>query len=92
MTNSLVTVVAGLAKSKLSEGDFETLAAVTTEAAARASSEINQAEQNLAAWFEKQGLIVNKVDKAPFISALKPQLESDDQPFTKDQLARLLAL
>ena len=92
MTNSIVTIVAKRARGKLSESDYDKLVTVTQQAAVRASDEINEAEQNLSKWFQEQGVTVNKVDRGPFISALKPQLESDDQPFTKQQLSRLQAL
>lgn len=92
MTNSIVTVVGDMAKKKMSDEDYKTLVSITQEAAARASDEINTAEQNLAAWFEEQGVTVNVVDKKPFMNAIKPQLESKDQPFTQEQLHRLVAL
>ena len=42
------------------------------EAAAGASLEIDQAENDLLSWFEEQGVTVNKVDRTPFIQAVAP--------------------
>lgn len=92
ITNSLVTVVSGLTLGSMSDADAATLKAVTQEAAAKASGEIDDAEQNLAAWFTEQGVKVNKVDRAPFMKAVEPDLTSSDVPYTMEQYKRFKAL
>ena len=49
---------------------------MTREAAEKCSLAINKAEDDLLVWFEKQGNIVNKTDRAPFIQAVAPSLKS----------------
>ncbi len=92
MTNSIVTVISSYAKQKISGSDYDKLVTITSQAAARASEEINDTEQNLAQWFADQGIIVNKVDREPFKKAIKPFLKPEDNGVTAAQLARLQAL
>ncbi|USH04339.1 sialic acid TRAP transporter substrate-binding protein SiaP [Grimontia kaedaensis] len=92
ITISSLTLVSGLTKMKVSEGDYGTLLAVMDEASLRASGEVNKSEQELGAWFESQGVSVNTVDKKAFQDAVAPLLSGDDLPFTQTQAERLKAL
>ncbi|MBJ7539371.1 sialic acid TRAP transporter substrate-binding protein SiaP [Marinomonas transparens] len=92
MSNSLLTIISNYSKNKISASDYDKLVAITKQAANKASDQINDAEQNLSAWFTKQGVTVNKVNKKPFQDAIKPYLNDSDNGFTAEQLARLEAL
>lgn len=92
MTNSLVTIISSYTKDKISADDYNKLVAITSQAALKASDQINDAEQNLAQWFTEQGVIVKTVDREPFKAALKPYLIPKENGFTSEQLARLEAL
>lgn len=92
ITNSLVTVVSGNTLGGMSKGDADILKQVTKDAAARASNEIDAAEQNLASWFRDQGVKVNVVDRKPFMKAVEPDLTSKDVPYTMEQYKRFKAL
>jgi tripartite ATP-independent transporter DctP family solute receptor len=91
MTNSLFTIVSSYTKSKISSKDYHTLISITNQAAGRASEEISQAEQDLVSWFKEQGVIVQEVNRGPFIKAIQPLLTSQDSS-TQEQLAELEAL
>jgi tripartite ATP-independent transporter DctP family solute receptor len=76
IVNNLLTITSASTWKKLSPADQKVFSDVTKEAAANCSLAINKAEEELGAWFEKQGNIVNKVDRAPFIAAVAPSLKS----------------
>ncbi|MFT2111698.1 sialic acid TRAP transporter substrate-binding protein SiaP [Marinomonas sp. 2405UD68-3] len=92
MTNSLVTVVSSMTKNRLSADDYAVLEEVSVQAAARASNEINEAEENLAQWFRDQGIKVVEVDKKPFQEKVNSYLDSINSGFTKEQLSGISAL
>lgn len=92
ITNSLVTVISGSTLGGMKDADAAVLKQVTKEAAERASSEIDAAEQNLASWFRDQGVAVNVVDRKPFMKAVEPDLTSDSVPYTMEQYKRFKAL
>ncbi|WP_206696923.1 sialic acid TRAP transporter substrate-binding protein SiaP [Marinomonas algicola] len=92
MTNSLVTVVSGMTKNRLSKEDYALLDEVSVKAAARASDDINEAEENLAQWFRDQGLQVVEVDKKPFQDKVNSYLNSIDSGFSKENLSGISAL
>ena len=89
ITISSLTLISPMTKAKVGDEDYAIIAKVTDEASLRASAEINKSEQELGAWFEKQGLIVSEVDKKAFQDAVAPLLSGDDLPFTQDQAKRL---
>lgn len=92
ITNSLVTLVSPATLSKLSEEDAAALESVLTAAAADASAQIVDAENNLADWFREQGVTVNEVDRTPFIQAVAPALTGADTPWSSSVYERLQAL
>lgn len=92
ITISSLTIVSKLAKKKLSDADYAAVAKATKEASFQASEAINKSEQELGAWFEKQGTKVNPVDKKAFQDAVAPALSGDGLAFTQEQAARLKAL
>ncbi len=92
MSNSLLTIVSNYSKNKISASDYDKLTAITKQASNKASDQINDAEQNLSAWFVSQGVTVNKVDKEPFKAIMRPYVSSKSNGFTAEQLARIEAL
>jgi TRAP-type C4-dicarboxylate transport system substrate-binding protein len=48
------------------DADKEIFTAVLAEAAEKCTQDIVKKQGELAAWFEQQGVKVNKVDRAPF--------------------------
>ena len=92
MTDAFMTVIGGHLWDSLSEEDRLVFAEILSEAAANAGQDIVQKEQELAAWFEAQGVTVNEIDRQPFMDAVQPALRNPDNPWTEDQLDRLLAL
>jgi len=67
--DSLLTIVGGPLWNKLSDADKKVFSDVLTEAAAKASAAIEDSENNLASWFEDQGVTVNRVDVTDFRNA-----------------------
>lgn len=92
ITNSLITVVSGSTMAGMDEADQQILKEVMQEAAAKATAQIVEAENELAAWFREQGNTVNEVDRGPFIEAVKPHLIGDDVPWPADVYERLQAI
>jgi TRAP-type C4-dicarboxylate transport system substrate-binding protein len=92
ITESLVTIVGGPAWSKLPAEDKKVFDQVLWEASSRASQEILAAEDKLAVDFEKRGIKVNKVDRAPFAAAVKTALTSPSAPWPKDLYDKVQAL
>jgi tripartite ATP-independent transporter DctP family solute receptor len=92
MTNSVFTIVSNFTKSKVNSEDYKTIVSITNQAASRASEAINESEQNLVSWFKEQGVLVQEVDRTPFIKAIQPLLTAQDNGFTAEQLAELEAL
>jgi len=92
MTNSVFTMISSYTKNKVSSDDYKTIVSITKQAASKASEAINESEQNLVSWFKDQGVIVQEVNKQPFVDAIQPLLNSQDNGFTAEQLAELEAL
>ncbi|MDD1783628.1 sialic acid TRAP transporter substrate-binding protein SiaP [Enterovibrio sp. ZSDZ35] len=68
--DSLVTVVGRPTWNKMSDEDKAVFKAVFVEAAAGASNDILESEQNLIGWFKEQGVNVNEnIDRAAFREA-----------------------
>lgn len=72
ITDSLLTIASGNIWNRLSNEDKDIFTTVLKEAAANCSNDIAQAEVDLIAWFEEQGVTVNKVDRKPFRDATIP--------------------
>jgi tripartite ATP-independent transporter DctP family solute receptor len=92
ITESLVTIVGAPTWSKLSADDKKVFDQVLWEASSRASQEILAAEDKLAGDFEKRGIKVNKVDRAPFAAAVQTALTSPSAPWPKDLYDKVQAL
>jgi tripartite ATP-independent transporter DctP family solute receptor len=90
--DSLLTIAGGPLWNRLSDADKATFSAVFTEAAARASGDIENAENNLASWFEAQGVIVNRVDVTPFRNATMKLHNGPDATWSQATYDRLQAI
>ncbi|MDH5411561.1 MAG: sialic acid TRAP transporter substrate-binding protein SiaP [Alphaproteobacteria bacterium] len=90
--DSLLTIAGGPLWNRLSDADKATFSAVFTEAAARASGDIENAENNLASWFEEQGVIVNRVDVTPFRNATMKLHNGPDATWSQATYDRLQAI
>ncbi len=92
LLNSLIIVVSDTAMGQLGD-DADAVQAVLQEAAAKVSDNIYQAEQDLVAWFRKQGVTVNEVDRKPFQDAVLPKLTDwSNVPYNKEHFDRLQGL
>jgi tripartite ATP-independent transporter DctP family solute receptor len=92
ITDALLTIVGGPAWNAMDEADREALAEVTRETSVCATDAIIQAEGELAAWFEEQGVTVNEVDRAPFIDAVKAMHNGDMATWDQETYDRLQAI
>jgi tripartite ATP-independent transporter DctP family solute receptor len=92
ITESLVTVVSGLAWQRLSTEDRKIVESVLWDASTRASAEILDAENKLADEFVKRGKIVNKVDRAPFAAAVRGPMTAADAPWSRELFEKVQAL
>jgi tripartite ATP-independent transporter DctP family solute receptor len=92
ITESLVTIVAGDTWKKLSEADRKIFSDVLWEASTRAGSDIAAQEAKLVTDFEKRGKTVVKVDRGPFIQAVKSAVTAPDAPWPKDLYDRVQAI
>ena len=80
ITDALLTIIAGPLWAKLSEGDKKVFTDLFREAAARATTEIVDAERKLVDDFAKRGKTVVKVDRRPFIAAVEKFYKDGKQP------------
>jgi len=92
ITNSTFTIISGPRLQKLSAGDKKILRDVLRETADQVTGEIVKAENELASWFEKQGVTVNTVDRAPFIKAVAPSYSEGGLPFSRELYDRVQAV
>jgi len=92
ITESLVTIVAGSTWGKLSEADRKIFSDVLWEASSRATRDIVDAENKLVTDFEKRGKTVVKVDRGPFIQAVRGAVTAPDAPWPKDLYDRVQAI
>ena len=70
ITDALLTIVSSTRWDSMKPADQKIFASVLKEAAAKATADIVESEQKLAAWFEKEGVTVNRVDRGPFREAV----------------------
>lgn len=70
ITDALLSIVSGQTWASLSDEDKAIFTAVLGEAAEKCTADIIAKQNELAAWFEQQGVIVNKVDRGPFREAV----------------------
>ena len=92
ITESLVTIVSSSAWGKLSEADRKVFSDVLWEASTRASAEILDSENKLAADFEKRGKTVVRVDRGPFIKAVQKAVTAPDAPWPRELYDRVEAI
>lgn len=70
ITDALLTIVSGTTWDSLDDADKEIFTAVLKEAAEKCTQDIIKLQDELATWFEQQGVQVARVDKAPFREAV----------------------
>jgi TRAP-type C4-dicarboxylate transport system substrate-binding protein len=91
--NNLLTIISASTWQKLTPDEKKIFEEVTVEAARQCSNAIRKAEDDLLPWFEKQGNIINKVDRKPFIDAVAPSLKSSPRmTWTLAQYEKMQAL
>ena len=93
IVGNIFTTFSATTWNKIAPKDQEIIIDVTREAAARCSLDIAQAEKDLVAWFETEGVTINWVNKQPFIDAVAPSLTSSPRmTWTVDDYRRMRAL
>jgi tripartite ATP-independent transporter DctP family solute receptor len=92
ITESLVTIVAGVTWAKLSDSDRKIFSDVLWEASSRATQQISEAEAKLVGDFEKRGKTVVRVDRGPFIKAVQPAVTAPDAPWPRELYDRVQAI
>ena len=92
LTDALLTIIGGPTWNKLSDADKKVFEAVLKEAAARATTQIVEAEQKLVADFAKRGKEVVKVDRKPFRDATVKLHMGPDATWDKATYDKLQAL
>lgn len=92
ITDSLITIAGGPLWNRLSEEDREIFRDVYTEAGERITQDILQSEEELVAWFEGQGTMVNEVDITPFREATIPAHNGDAATWDQETYDRLQAI
>ena len=70
ITDALLSIVSGQTWGSLSDEDKAVFTTVLGEAAEKCTADIIAKQNELAAWFEQQGVTVNKVDRGPFREAV----------------------
>jgi len=90
--DSLLTIVGGPLWNKLSADDKAIFTAVLAETATRASFSIEESENNLASWFEQQGVTVNRVDVTDFRNATMKLHNGPDATWDMDTYNSLQAI
>jgi tripartite ATP-independent transporter DctP family solute receptor len=92
IVNNLVTIVGAPTWKKLSADEKIIFTDVMLEAAAKNSAEVRQQEDDLKPWFEEKGVIINNVDRQPFMDAVKPYINGPRATWTKADYDRLEAI
>lgn len=92
ITDALLTIIGGPRWDMMEEGDRDALIKVLQDAAVCATDQIIQKEAELSAWFEEQGVTVNKVDRGPFIEAVKQIHNGDMATWDQETYDRLQAI
>jgi TRAP-type C4-dicarboxylate transport system substrate-binding protein len=70
ITDALLTIVSGQTWNSLSDEDKQVFETVLEEAADKCTQDIIKKQDELAAWFEQQGVKVARVDREPFRQAV----------------------
>ncbi len=92
ITDSLITIAGGPLWNGLSDEDKQIFRDVYQEAGEKITQDVRQSEEDLVAWFEDQGISVNKVDTKPFREAVIPYLNGEAATWDKETYDRLQAL
>ena len=92
ISDSLLTIIGGPLWKKLSDADRAIFIEELVAAAAKASQDIVDSENSLAAWFEKQGVTVNRVDITPFREATMKLHNGPDATWSQEIYDRLQAI
>ena len=72
ITDALMMIVGGQTWDSMADADKQLFTAVLQEAAEKCTQDIIKKQGELAAWFEQQGVIVDKVDREAFRAAVLP--------------------
>ncbi len=93
IVGNIYTTFSASTWKKILPADQKIFIDVTREAAEKCSLAIARAEEDLVAWFEKQGTIINRVDRTPFIQAVAPSLKSSPRmTWTLEHYNKMMAL
>jgi tripartite ATP-independent transporter DctP family solute receptor len=92
IVNNLVTIVGAPLWKKLTPEEQQIFTEVMQEAAARNSEEVRQQENDLKPWFEQKGVVINAVDRQPFIDAVKPYINGPRATWSKEDYDNLQAI
>lgn len=93
ITANIFTTFGAPTWNKITPADQKVFIEVTREAAEKCSLAIAKAEEDLVSWFEKQGNIINRVDRKPFIEAVAPSLKSSPRmTWTLEDYNKIMAL
>ncbi|WMS40765.1 sialic acid TRAP transporter substrate-binding protein SiaP [Acuticoccus sp. MNP-M23] len=92
ITDALLTIVGGPAWNQMSEEDQTALGGVLKDTSACATDQIRQKEAELVKWFEGEGVVVNEVDRGPFIEATKKMHNGDMATWDQETYDRLQAI
>ena len=91
-TAGIITIVAPKIWNKLSADDQAIFTTVAKEAAINCSNDVRQSEQDLISYFREQGVVVNEIDRQPFIDIMAPLLKGSNMAWTVDQFNKLQSL
>lgn len=90
LLDSLVLEMSNIGWNKLDEADRQIVVEVMAEMADKATQDVRKSEIELATSMpEKYGVTLVDIDRGPFMEAMKPLLEGDDMPWTKEQVTRV---
>jgi len=92
IVDSLLGIVGGPTWGSLDEADQETLATIIEETSDCVTSQIRDAEAELADWFREQGVNVNEVDITPFREAVMEMHNGDMATWDQETYDRLQAI
>jgi len=92
IVNNLVTIVGAPTWKKLSDDEKKIFTETMLAAAAKNSAEVRQQEDDLKPWFEEKGIIINNVDRQPFMDAVKPHINGPRATWSKADYDRLEAI
>ncbi|HDZ74853.1 sialic acid TRAP transporter substrate-binding protein SiaP [Aurantimonas sp. C2-6-R+9] len=92
INDALLTIVGGPTWDQMDEADQTALTQVLTETADCATAQVREKEAELAAWFEEQGVTVNKVDITPFREATMKLHNGEDATWDQETYDKLQAI